>query len=80
MPEPFSYQFVDVTECITVDVAVKAGGDMWPSMVGLDFYENGGSILSNDARTLGRMLIEAAESADAIDAKRFSHDQKGSTE
>lgn len=70
--QAFSDQFVDATDSLIIDVATRPGGDQWPSMISLDFYDYGGTILSTDARELAAMLVKAADSADALDAPRFT--------
>jgi hypothetical protein len=72
---PYSDQWVDCTDSVVIDVAAKgdpADDSYWPTMIQLDFYDAGCSIIAPDARRLGEMLIAAADSADAIDSARFA--------
>lgn len=71
--DAYSDQWVDATDSAVIDIAVRAynDGGWYPAMVQLDFYDNGCSVLSTDARKLGEMLIAAADSADAVDNDRF---------
>lgn len=76
----YSDQWVDCTDSAVIDIAVHGDPDddsYWPSMVQLDFYDYGCSVVSADARKLGEMLIAAADSADAIDSARFATDATG---
>jgi hypothetical protein len=71
----FSDQWVDCTDSCVIDIAAKGRADdagYWPTMIQLDFYEDGCTITSNDARDLAAMLVKAADSADAIDDARFA--------
>lgn len=67
---PYSDQWVDCTGNMVDDIAVRPGEGFYPSMIQIDHYDNGGSILSTDARALAAMLVKAADSADSIDDAR----------
>jgi hypothetical protein len=64
----YSEVFEDATGCFTAEIAAREGDDPYPAMVQLDVES--GSLLPYDARTLGRMLIEAADSADGLERDR----------
>jgi hypothetical protein len=59
----YSEVFEDATGCFIAEIATLEGEYPYPALVTIDVES--GTLLAFDARALGRMLIAAADSADA---------------
>jgi gluconate kinase len=65
----YSEVFEDATTCFTAEVAAREGDDLYPAMVTIDVES--GSLLPDDARAFGLMLVAAAESAEQWNETAF---------